>query len=60
VPLTHGIEAAREVARGASLGEVSGLVWRELGLGAAYAAGAFGLFRFFEVESRRRASLETY
>ncbi|MGH3130123.1 MAG: ABC transporter permease, partial [Gaiellaceae bacterium] len=27
VPLTHGIEAAREVAAGASLGRVAGLVW---------------------------------
>jgi ABC-2 type transport system permease protein len=27
LPLTHGIQAAREIATGASLGEVSGLVW---------------------------------
>jgi len=60
VPLTHGIEAAREVARGASLGEVASTVWTELAIGAAYAAAAFILFRVFEVESRRRASLETF
>ena len=60
VPLTHGIEAARKVAHGASLGDVGGLVLTEVGIGAAYAAAAFLLFRFFEVESRRRASLETY
>jgi ABC-2 type transport system permease protein len=60
VPLTHGIEAAREIAAGASLGEVSGLVWTELGIGAAYAATAFVLFRLFEIEGRRRASLETF
>lgn len=60
VPMTHGIIAAREIARGGSLGDVSGLVWTELGIGVAYAAVAFLLFRLFEAESRRRASLETY
>jgi ABC-2 type transport system permease protein len=60
VPLTHGIEAAREVADGASLGDVSDLVWTELGIGVAYAASAFLLFRLFEIEGRRRASLETF
>lgn len=59
LPLTHGIEAAREVAGGASLGSVARLVWTEAAVGAVYAAVAYGLFRFFEAESRRRASLET-
>jgi ABC-2 type transport system permease protein len=59
VPLTHGIEAARAVTDGATLGEVDHLVWTELGIGAAYAAAGFLLFRLFEVEGRRRASLET-
>jgi ABC-2 type transport system permease protein len=59
LPLTHGIEAAREVADGASLGDVSGLILTELGIGLFYAALAYVLLRFFEVESRRRASLET-
>src|SRR3712207_392409 len=60
IPLTHGIEAAREIVGGASLGDVAGLVGRELGIGAAYTAFAFVLFRYFERESRLRASLETY
>lgn len=60
MPLTHGIAAAREIAAGASLGSVSGLVWTELGVGAAYATIAFTLVRYFEAEGRRRASLETY
>ena len=59
LPLTHGILAAREVAGGASLGDVSGLVWTELAIGAAYAAAAYALFRFFESDGRRRATLET-
>ena len=45
---------------GASLGSVSGLVWTEAGVGAAYAVLAFVLVRWFEYEGRRRASLETY
>jgi ABC-2 type transport system permease protein len=59
LPLTHGIEAAREIADGASLADVSNLVWTELGIGACYAAGAFLLFKLFEVEGRRRASFES-
>jgi ABC-2 type transport system permease protein len=59
LPLTHGIMAAREVAAGATLADVSGLVWTEVGVGAAYAAAAFGLFRLLERESRRSAVLDT-
>ncbi len=59
LPLTHGIEAAREVAEGAGLGDVAGLVWTEAVIGLVYALLAYGLFRFFEADSRRRATLET-
>jgi ABC-2 type transport system permease protein len=59
MPLTHGILAAREVADGATLADVSGLVWREAAIGAFYAALAYALLRFFEADSRRRATLET-
>jgi len=59
IPLTHGIEAARAVADGATLAEVDYLVWTELGIGAVYAALGYTLFRLFEVEGRRRASLDT-
>lgn len=60
LPLTHGISAARDVAAGASLSDVAGLVQTELLIGVVYGIVAFGLFRFFELESRRRASLETF
>jgi ABC-2 type transport system permease protein len=60
LPLTHGIQAAREVAAGTPLTDVSGLMLTEALVGLAYAAAAYGLFRFFESEGRRRASLETY
>lgn len=59
LPLTHGIEAARQVAGGASLSDVASLVWAEAAIGLAYAAVAYVLFRFFEEEARRRATLET-
>jgi ABC-2 type transport system permease protein len=60
MPLTHGIAAAREIASGASLSSVGGLVWTELGVAAAWGTIAFTLVRYFEYEGRRRASLETY
>jgi ABC-2 type transport system permease protein len=59
LPLTHGIEAAREVADGASLADVSGLVLTELGIGLFYATIAYGFLRLFEFDGRRRATLET-
>ncbi|HKG11052.1 MAG TPA: ABC transporter permease [Gaiellaceae bacterium] len=59
LPLTHGIEAAREVAGGAPLSAVDHLLWTEAAIGAVYAFGAYGLFRYFESAGRRRASLET-
>ena len=60
LPLTHGIEAAREIATGAALADVAGLLLTEALIGLAYAAAAYVLFRVFEAEGRRRGSLETY
>jgi ABC-2 type transport system permease protein len=59
LPLTHGIQAARELADGAAFSEVSGLVATEAAIGACYAATAYFLLRFFEADGRRRATLET-
>lgn len=60
LPLTHGLEAAREIVGGAQLTDVAGLLATEAAIGAAYGTVAFALFRLFELEGRRRASLETY
>ena len=60
MPLTHGIAAGREIAAGASLASVSGLVWTELLVGLGWGTLAFGLVSLFEHEGRRRASLESY
>jgi ABC-2 type transport system permease protein len=59
LPLTHGIDAARQIAQGGSLRDVSGLIGTEAGIGVCYAALAYGLLRFFEIDGRRRATLET-
>jgi ABC-2 type transport system permease protein len=58
LPLTHGIEAARKLAAGAALGDVTGLLWAEVGIGAAWFVAAFVLLRFFEAESRRTAAMD--
>jgi ABC-2 type transport system permease protein len=58
LPLSHGIEAARAIADGNSISEVGGLLWHELGIGVGYAALGLVLLRYFESESRRRATLD--
>jgi ABC-2 type transport system permease protein len=58
IPLTHGIEAARQVADGASIGDVSGLLATEAVIGIAYTLVGYAVLRFMELESRRRASLQ--
>jgi ABC-2 type transport system permease protein len=60
LPLTHGIAAARKVAAGASLGDVSDLLLAEAAVGISYAIAGFFLFRFLERESRRSAVLDAY
>ena len=60
LPLTHGIEAARQVSAGVSLVDVSRLLAMEAGLGLLYVVLGLGLLRFVEHESRRLGTLETY
>lgn len=58
LPLTHAIEAGRELADGALLSDVAGLVVRELGIGVLFAVLGLALLRWLEEESRRHATLE--
>jgi ABC-2 type transport system permease protein len=58
LPLTHGIEAARRLAAGEPFGRTAGLVATEAAIGAVYVLVGYALLRFFEEESRRRATLE--
>jgi ABC-2 type transport system permease protein len=59
LPMTHGIQAARAVAAGATWAEVSSAVAREASIGVLYVALGLVMLRFFEEESRRRATLHT-
>ena len=58
LPFTHGIEAAREVADGASLADVSDLLAIEVGLGLAYGAFGYLFIRNAERLSLRHATLD--
>ena len=58
MPFTHAIEAARQLADGASLGDVADLLGAELLVGAIYGIAGYALLRWFEILSRRHASLE--
>lgn len=60
LPLTRGIQAAREVVGGASLASVSGLLAGEFLVGLFYLAAGYALFRFFESEAKRRGTLEAF
>ncbi len=60
LPLTRGIQAAREIIGGASLGEVAGLLAGEFLIGAGYLVVGYILFRFFEMEAKRRGTLEAF
>jgi ABC-2 type transport system permease protein len=58
LPITHGIQAGRRVADGASIVDVGGLLGREAALGTLFAIGGYALIRVMEREARRRASIE--
>jgi len=58
LPLTHGIEAARKLADGASFSSVGGLVGAEAMIGAVYAFLGYGMIRALEGLGRRHATLE--
>jgi len=58
LPFTHAIEAARQLANGATLGDVRGLLGAELLIGAIYGIAGYVVLRWFEYQSRRHATLE--
>ncbi len=59
-PLTHGIEAARRLAEGASLAAIAPLLLIEAAIGALYAVFGLALLAWLEKESRRKSTLDTY
>ncbi len=58
LPLTHAIEATRAVVSGAGWSQVSGLVVDEVTIGTVYLLIGLAMLRYFEVESRRSATLD--
>jgi ABC-2 type transport system permease protein len=59
LPLTHGIAAARALAGGRTWHDVADLAGREAALGVGYFVAGIILLRYFEAESRHRATLDT-
>jgi ABC-2 type transport system permease protein len=60
LPLTRGVQAAREVVSGASLSQVSGLLGGELAVGFIYALIGYALFAWLEHQARRGGLQEAY
>ena len=58
LPVTHAVEAGREVVAGASLDSVAGLLATELAIGVAYLLLGLALLRHFENVARHRATIE--
>jgi ABC-2 type transport system permease protein len=58
LPLTRGIASARELVGGASLQSVAALLRGELAVGAAYVLVGYVLFRQFEIQAKKRGTLE--
>jgi len=60
LPLTRGVDAARQAVRGADIGQVAGLLAGELLVGAIYAGLGYTLFRVLEGWARRGGLQEAY
>jgi ABC-2 type transport system permease protein len=60
LPLTRSIQSARMLVNGATLTKVSSLLTSELAIGFAYALVGFIFFRFFEIQARKRGTLEAF
>jgi ABC-type multidrug transport system, permease component len=58
IPLTHAIQAARDLAAGEPFSDVTGLLTTELGIGLTYLVAGLVLLRVFEWQGRKHATLE--
>lgn len=59
LPLTRGIAAARILIAEGELNEVSRLLMGEFMIGCIYVFFGYRLFRWFEIQAKRRGILET-
>jgi ABC-2 type transport system permease protein len=60
LPVTHGIEAARRLAGGATLADSTAPLLAELAIGTVYFAVGLAMLRIFEHQGRKSASLEKF
>jgi hypothetical protein len=60
LPLTRGVEAAREAVAGASFTQVAGLLAGEMAVGLVWAFLGYVVFRAFESYARRGGLQEAY
>ena len=60
LPLTHGIEAAREIDDGATIAQVADLLVAELVVGGGYLVAGLILLRVFEHQGRASGSLDLF
>ncbi len=60
LPLTRGIAAARLLVKGGSLVDVIPLLLGELAVGLVYSLLGYLLFAVFEVEAKKRGTLEVF
>lgn len=59
LPLTRGIAAARILIAGGQMADVSTLLVGEFIIGCIYVFLGYRLFRWFEIQAKRRGTLET-
>jgi hypothetical protein len=59
LPLTRGIASARILIAGGSFSEVLPLLTSEVGIGIIYGWLGYFLFKWFEIQAKRKGSLET-
>jgi ABC-2 type transport system permease protein len=60
LPLTRSIDAARTVVSGGSLADALPAIAGELAVAAVYATLGFAIYRYLEVQARRRGTLEGF
>jgi ABC-2 type transport system permease protein len=58
LPVTHAVEAGREIVAGAAFDSVAGLLATELAIGVAYLVLGLALLRYFELVARKRATID--
>jgi ABC-2 type transport system permease protein len=58
IPLTRSIASARLIIAGGSLAEVGPLLLQEIGIGLVYATIGYVMFRWFEIQAKKRGTLE--